>query len=149
MSTDADAPVEAADFYIGRGDQARYLGTTNDGHPDALNIWGRFQYFQDEFTEFEFRAAVTRIADHTRWPHPYTKSIETPWTYCWSLGTLYVYRYGVEMAQIRSNYLAWQAPQERLGDGRVIVTRDRSAYTLQPRRGADFPHVGTHRKATT
>jgi hypothetical protein len=49
------------------------------------------------------------------WPYP--SSTDTPWAYAYDAGTVYVYRYGVEMAAVRCNY-----------------TRDGRDGTREPRR---------------
>lgn len=103
---------DAADFYLGRGPDARYLGTSFivDASPEAIEAWMIFQSLdEDPYTEETFKATVTDLLhdgeDPTEWPWDgRTDSLDTPWTYMFDRGTVYVYRYGVEMARIVCNY---------------------------------------------
>jgi hypothetical protein len=99
---------DAADFYLGRGEGAQYLGTaTRDASPEQLDVFTRFQELtEDPFTEDQYRAEVAELVNFTRWPwlNDHIDSISTPWTYMWDRGSVYVYRYGVEMAKIVANY---------------------------------------------
>jgi hypothetical protein len=107
MSNDLRITDDAADFYLGRGGQARYLGTlARAGAPEDIEIWERFQSLDDEpVTDDAFRHEVEQLAEFTTWPWlHHHDSVDTPWAYMFDRGTLYVYRYGVEMARIVANY---------------------------------------------
>lgn len=99
---------DAADFYLGRGEHAAYLGTaTVDGAaPEDIEVWARFQSLDDEpVTDQSFQDEVREIVNHYTWPWTdRTDSSTTPWTYMFDRGTLYIYRYGVEMARLVANY---------------------------------------------
>jgi hypothetical protein len=115
-----DQPPEPADFYLGRGANAEYLGSLIDesGAPEDIDVWTRFQSLNDEnFTVSDFREEVadllhalttepdSELWKETRtWPWDYPSSDGTPWAYVFDAGTVYVYRYGVEMAAVRCNY---------------------------------------------
>lgn len=103
--------TEPADFFWGRGPNAQYLGSVlTAGAPEDIEVWERFQNLDDEnYTAKDFVDEVRdlRHAEHDTppaWPWPYATSSETPWAYVFDAGTVYVYRYGVEMAAIRCNY---------------------------------------------
>jgi len=103
MSTDNDA----ADFYVGRAEQAEYLGTrTHEGAPEQVDIFVRFQLLsEEEFTQEQFRAETADLINFRSWPWTTQEnSLATPWTYMYDRGTLYVYRYGVEMARLLCSY---------------------------------------------
>lgn len=102
---------EPADFYWGRGPNAEYLGSISTaGAPEDIEVWQRFQNLDDEnYTADDFRDEVSdlRHAQHDTapaWPWRYASSADTPWAYSFDSGTVYVYRYGVEMAAVRCNY---------------------------------------------
>jgi hypothetical protein len=92
-----------ADFYLGRGVKAEYLGTdlaVEAGNYDP----SRFQSFSAaEYTEENFRSLVAALTTVTGWPHSHVDSSETTWTYAYDKGSVYVYRFGVEMMIIRCN----------------------------------------------
>lgn len=104
------APVpEPADFYLGRGPEATYLGSIpTAGAPEDITLWERFQSLNDEnYTPKDFREEVEDLRGRVGipdWPWSYPSSDDTPWAYVFDAGTVYVYRYGVEMAAIRCNY---------------------------------------------
>lgn len=125
MNTNVDTPVEAADFYLGRGEDATYLGSTDDGHPAEVDVWDTLQHGDEteEFTDAIYLERVAALVDSRVWPHSHVTSIETPWAYCYDKGTTYVYRYGREMAQIRANFGSWRPKVERLDDGREVTNR--------------------------
>lgn len=108
---------EPADFYLGRGPNAEYLGSVaTAGAPEDIEVWERFQNLDDEnYTPKDFRDEIKDLRGSTRaddsrqsagrrWPWRYPDSSETPWAYAFDAGTVYVYRYGVEMAAVRCNY---------------------------------------------
>ncbi len=109
-----EIPVQKADFYIGSPSVAEYLGTTSDGHPDALNVWVTFQSLTEKlYQEEDYRQAVAALVDVTDWPHKHDSSNGTPWSYCWMPpgmvlermrpGVLVVHHYGRKMAEVVSN----------------------------------------------
>lgn len=105
---------DPADFYLGRGPSAEYLGSLpTAGAPEDMQVWERFQSLTDEnYTAQDFREEVDDLRGETikitegpaSWPWRYASSLDTPWAYVFDAGTVYVYRYGVEMAAIRCNY---------------------------------------------
>jgi hypothetical protein len=106
-----------ADFYTGRGDAAVYLGTSTHLveaiHPQL------FQSVTDvEYTAVDFGRIVRAMVTSKEWPHNYADSTETPWTYAYDTGSVYVYRYGVEMAVIRCNAFRWVKLHDGVGHGR-------------------------------
>lgn len=108
---------QRADFYVGRGATAEYLGTLQyEGDPVDVEVWELFQSLdEDTYTEQDYRQEVADLLSNRatdtvgqtpvpEWPHPYASSDDTPWTYAFDAGTVYIYRYGVEMAAVRCNY---------------------------------------------
>jgi len=104
-----------ADFYLGRGPDAKYLGSLpTAGAPEDIDVWGRFQSIADDvYSPEDFEAEVHDLIGTTRngapngsvdWPWRYASSTDTQWAYVFDAGTVYVYRYGVEMAAVRCNY---------------------------------------------
>lgn len=105
------ASVDAADFYVGRGPEGDYLGTAYsfDGSPERIAAFESFQSLDaEEYTEDTFRTVVADLLGENEgpnvWPWPYRTSEPTPWTYMFDKGTVYIYRYGVELAVLRCNY---------------------------------------------
>lgn len=99
--------LEAVDFYSGHKSTLEYLGTiwVVDGSPEGLRARQRFtdeQLPEEElFVEADFRAAVEQLmvrpdqAESTRsWPHGYRNSINTPWSYRYHTGTVFVMQGG-------------------------------------------------------
>jgi hypothetical protein len=118
----------ARDFYTGRGPTATYLGTQlNPDNPAPIPAINLSSWGSREYTEHDYRQYVGRLVDNTghtinpdasaeqdivtpTWPHAHADSTDTPWTYCYDKGTVYVYRYGVEMLQVRCNTHRWDGP---------------------------------------
>lgn len=128
---------EPADFYLGRGPNAQYLGSVvTAGAPEDIELWERFQSLNDEnYTEGDYVDEVRDLRHATHdtppaWPWSYPSSDESPWAYVFDAGTVYIYRYGVEMAAVRCNY-----------------TRNGPNGTREPRRPQSatptFPRLGT------
>lgn len=137
---DEDRPREWADFYLGPPQEGEYLGSTQDGHPDALMLWDNFQSLTEaQFGEVDYRQAVAELVEVTSWPHGHDTSSGTPWAYCWmpaatvegkwKPGLLVVHHYGRRMAEIVSN-LFYVKPGERADAPRM---RPGSLFT-PPRR---------------
>ena len=133
----------AADFYLGRGTEAQYLGT-RFGH----RVWGHampqfvlgFQEIDGVYTEDRYRRDVADLATTTEWPHDYASSTQSAWTVCFDAGSVYIYRNGVEMAVLRCNYRHWVPGH---------IARPQGDYDQEefvPRRGSRFP---TMQKVTT
>lgn len=101
MDTATDTTT-SIDFYLGRGTDARYLGTAN--HLTHILPPAVFQSLdQDEYTTDKFLKFVAAFASEQTWPHRWESSDESPWTYAYDKGSVYVYHYGVEMMIIRCN----------------------------------------------
>lgn len=107
--------TEAADFYLGRGPNAQYLGSVSTaGAPEDIEVWARFQNLDDEnYVQSDYVEEVRDLIGTPRdgcangtaeWPWEYASSSDTAWAYVFDAGTVYVYRYGVEMAAVRCNY---------------------------------------------
>lgn len=103
--------TDSADFYRGRGQNAEYLGSlVTAGAPEDIDVWERFQNLGDEsYSAEDFRDEVAELRGVTSdappaWPWRYASSADTAWAYVFDAGTVYVYRYGVEMAAVRCNY---------------------------------------------
>lgn len=111
-----------ADFYLGRGPDAKYLGTISHGAPGQLKVWTRFTAPDPEeklFQSSDFCTAVVDLMTHcteatpeegpgfryawTTWPHERDDSSDTAWTYSFDNGAVYVDRRGYLQAVIYSN----------------------------------------------
>jgi len=105
-----------ADFYIGLGDNAHWLGSIADQggpseigvHYDLFNVSGDVE----DYTEDDFRRAVAGIladakaddagfsaADGDDWPWDYPTSARTDYTYAWNNGCIHVFDEGYMVAQ--------------------------------------------------
>jgi hypothetical protein len=110
-----DITSASIDYYVGRGEDAEYLGTERARATSiSLPHWSLFcSLDKEDFTEESYRAVVAQQLDSastvggTEWPHPHRSSDETGWTYCYDKGSVYVYRYGVEMQVWRCNAERW------------------------------------------
>lgn len=84
-----------ADFYIGRGKDARWLGSIAwDGDPRNMRFLGAT-------TENEFMLSIVALAmrkDWTKpedgWPWPWKDSGTTDFAYAWDDGRVYIAAYG-------------------------------------------------------
>lgn len=109
-----------ADFYIGLGDNARWLGSiaTDGGPAEVGRVHDLFNTSGDvaDYTEDSFTDAVARIvrdvdadddskrqgwlaADDDVWPWPYPSSTLTDYTYAWNNGCIHVFEEGYMVAQ--------------------------------------------------
>lgn len=105
-----------ADFYIGLGQDARWLGSIRDGgHPavvakdhDLFNMDGNVEdYDEDTFVEL-VNAILADVPDHVPvaradrndlWPWTYDTSVGTAFTYAWNNGCIHVFEHGYMVAQ--------------------------------------------------
>ena len=109
---------EAVDFYVGNKADIKYLGTlfVPFGSPEHLKALTRFsnEGMAGFFEEAQFRAALAELAAGwggfedpygwvDSWPHPYEKSIETPWTYRYDHSAVHVYQSGYLVETILCN----------------------------------------------
>lgn len=102
MPEDQSADPMVIDFYDGRGADAQYLGSVT-GAP-GLPYFGVFQSVDEtEYTRERYRRFVEAYVSYRLWPHRHASSDETAWTFAYDKGSVYVYRYGVEMLVIRCN----------------------------------------------
>jgi hypothetical protein len=106
-----------ADFYVGLGDNARWLGSiANGGNPaavgathDLFNLDGD----QNDYSEKTFVGLVESIitdrhdqgytvrlaSSGGEWPWDYDRSTGTDYTYAWNNGCIHVFEYGFMIAQ--------------------------------------------------
>jgi len=116
-----------ADFYLGRGRDAKYLGTAGDCSPGQLAVWVRFTADDPEVELFHAASFSTAVLDlmnndepvpepdhygevlrfgrrsWTTWPHEYDTSAGTAWTYSFDKGSVFVDRNGFPFAVIYCN----------------------------------------------
>lgn len=122
--------TDMADFYIGRGPSARYLGSVpRDASPEQIDAWEIFQSLDEgEYTQDGYAYVVIELIEKRRGQHakdtapaarPPTE--RTPWTYMWEAGTVWIYYFGVEMALIRCNYTRSAPRVEHLDGGGHLV----------------------------
>jgi hypothetical protein len=106
-----DSP-EPADFYLGRGLDAQYLGTVPDGDPMRIKAWAEFTAREDStapFDAYDFGDVVRNllvdqvVVGTATWPHAYLLSSDTPWAYSFHMGAVYVDRFGYPFAVIFCN----------------------------------------------
>lgn len=135
------SPTTAADFYLGRGAGATYLGTllamgdpSNIGRLAGLGgLWALFQYTDQEYTAKTFSGVARSLVNTKTWPHNHTDSRGTAWTYAYDTGSVYVYHLGVEMAVIRCNFRRW------VPETAVDTSGDPDFECRVPRRASNFP----------
>lgn len=142
--------TDGADFYLGRGADAQYLGTRRGAvrpHCDPFGLaadWANtftvgaarppfYSLTSDEYTEDDFRDAVSILATDTTWPWQWSDSARTDWAYAYDTGSIYVYHRGVEMMVIRCNHRRWVRADIAAPGG----SRDKEEFV--PRRAASFP----------
>ena len=92
-----------ADFYIGNGDNAKWLGSIGwDGYPEGIPIDIKECTNADQFekTVCEFIKMNNGILAETGWPWPWTSGEMTDYSYFFIKNTVYVSKYGSK---------AWQA----------------------------------------
>lgn len=127
----------AADFYLGRGEDAKYLGTRIlDSRAETLNPFRKFQNpDENPFTEDDYRDLVLYLVTTQRWPwDDRSDSTGTSWTYMYDRGSVYVYHYGVEMGKVVCNY------------GRH--NRDRTGREPRDTQAHQFPTITPAKSAT-
>lgn len=96
-----------ADFYIGRGEDAEWIGSIAwDGSPDAITPvkrkWRERAHLFDATTEADYRARVDQFFqdrdDVTRpeqgWPWPWDDSHTTDYSYAFDSGAVYACCFG-------------------------------------------------------
>lgn len=119
------------DFYAGRGEDAEFLGTREyreieeaPTFPVTLRL---LQSLSDtDYSETDYRDTVNRLCRYDErntiepvWAHQHTDSTDTPWAVAYDKGTVYVYRYGVEVMQVRCNTHRWVRLHDGVGRGRA------------------------------
>lgn len=112
-----------ADFYIGLGDTAVWLGSVRGmGDPATIQGFGLFNdnldHSRDDYGEADYRALVAEIidaaadlyadgdhdvdswsADSEEWPWDHDTSVGTSYAYAWNNGCIHVFEEGYLMAQ--------------------------------------------------
>jgi hypothetical protein len=110
-----------ADFYVGRGEQAEWLGSIAwDGYPDGISLtsaeretrfgistakhydWPNGEHLFDAATELEFRERVRQFFANREditlpeqgWPWPWETSHTTDYSYAFDAGTVYACCFG-------------------------------------------------------
>lgn len=103
-----------ADFYIGRGETADYLGSVwGDVSPDDLKAITLFQSrTEDLYDEKDFYRDVMSLIesdefeksnDRMTWPHRYATSGASDWAYCFDKATVHVYEEGHQVLSLLCN----------------------------------------------
>lgn len=105
-----------ADFYIGRGPKAQYLGSVwGEVSPDQLQAFTWFQGTEDAlYDAAKFQADLIelmdmaqrigqRTQDANRWPHTYRTSNGSDFAYCYDAASVHVYESGFQVATILCN----------------------------------------------
>lgn len=130
-----------ADYYIGRGKDAEWLGSTAyDGYPDGCphSLLG----ITDEVA---FRAAVKSLGDELNhftspemgWPWPWENSQTTDYAYAYDGGSVWVSCFGREWSPAATYEQLTEDEHEALGKKAAVFPdmTDRQAVTLGPRSG--------------
>jgi len=134
------AKARDADFYLGRGRKARYLGTIQGAVLDQWPSPSLWQPGGDEFGEEDFLTMTASMITTETWPHPYPDSRGTFLTYAYDSGSVYGYQYGVEMLIIRCNFRHWVPAH--------VAHRDRNpdgpAKVWVPRKSSPWPTIGAN-----
>ena len=103
-----------ADYYIGRGEKAEWLGATGwDGHPDSTEDSQEGARMLNSKTDDQFRAGAKELLasrdDGTTpdqgWPWPWEDSNTTDFSYAIDDGVVYITCFG----QGWKSYAEWQA----------------------------------------
>jgi len=108
-----------ADFYIGLGDNARWLGTVlTHGAPSQLDqevdlfnngATQETDYTQETFIERAKNAVDSNEPDGAwaddgdTWPHDHNTSVGTDFAYAWNNGCIHVFEEGYMVAQYYPN----------------------------------------------
>lgn len=106
--------IDVADFYVGRGKTAVYLGSLQGPvSPERLKAFTRFQgteeklydvrQFQHDVNSLIYSGEFPWSNDSTRWPHEYRTSSETTWTYCYDAASVHIYQEGFQVATVLCN----------------------------------------------
>lgn len=110
-----------ADFYVGRGEQAEWLGSTAwDGYPRGVFPDYPELFTSPTLTEPEYRGWVAGHLegrnDGTKpeqgWPWPWDDSRTTDYAYAYEDGKIYGSCFGYPWFQVDPNASEWGEPQE-------------------------------------
>lgn len=127
-----------ADFYVGRGTEAEWLGSIAwDGYPDGLP-----KYLLDPADEREFRADVADFLidreDGTTpkmgWPWPWEDSQTTDFSYAWDDGKVWTSCFGHPW-QVATEYTDEEHQQDDAPPAVFPNMTDRQNITLGKRSG--------------
>lgn len=128
-----------ADYYIGRGKDAEWLGSSAwDGYPSGVQpvVWANTM---EAFT----RAVARRVAKHDGstpedgWPWPWDNSRTTDYAYAWDDGRVWVSCFGMEWVPARE----WDSMEQEAMDALAQDVAefpdmsDRKSVTFGPRSG--------------
>jgi hypothetical protein len=112
-----------ADFYVGRGAEAEWIGSiTWDGYPAGIDDAVFFPT-----TEHEYRTAVTNFLasrdDATLptepWPWPWEDSGTTDYAYAYENGKVYASSFGHAWFEVDPNAECYGEPEDREDEGKV------------------------------
>jgi hypothetical protein len=144
-----------ADFYVGRGEQAEWLGSIAwDGHPGSIGNDGSIVLAT---TEADYRQQVTAFLasrdDATLpeqgWPWPWDDSHLTDYAYAFDGDALWSSRFGREWFRVRPFARDFGEPDELMPETAVFPDMAaRKAVTYGPRSGVivvSFPSGGGSR----
>lgn len=113
-----------ADFYVGRGEQAEWLGSVAwDGYPGGMP-----EMLMKAETEDTFRAEVAKMAtdrdDFTApergWPWPWDTSSTTDYAYAFEDGKVYASGFGNPWFEVDLSQTNGGEPMEKDGDGEIV-----------------------------
>lgn len=148
-----------ADFYIGRGEKAEWIGSIAwDGYPGD-----RTHGILSAANKHQFLGAVTALAgenDFTRtaegWPWPWETSATTDYAYAWDDGAVYVSCFGSswlsanQLADLRDAQKTWEtkltAAEKAAAPGELpVMNEEKPEWPETP--AAIFPVMKTDKPA--
>lgn len=110
-----------ADFYVGRGEQAAWLGSIAwDGYPRGVFSDYPELFTAPPLTELEFRGWVAGYLEEREdgtkpeqgWPWPWDDSRTTDYAYAYEDGEIYASGFGYPWFQVDPDAPQWGEPQE-------------------------------------
>lgn len=96
----------AADFYVGRGENALYLGTRLFASPDLISAWSAFSSPDSDTTEYtqdEYVRTVRKLLGIRSCERLEIDPADMPWSYSFDKGAVYVDHGGYLAGVIYSN----------------------------------------------
>lgn len=133
------------DFYVGRGEQAEWLGSYPfDGYPSGVFEDAPEMFDAPPPTEAEWREWVSRFLGERAheatlpdqgWPWPWDDSRRTDYAYAWDDGSIYGSTFGESWFRVDPAAELWGEPEDSPKDAVFPDMSARRAVTYGPRSG--------------